>query len=83
MALTIRTTEAEDIIIDRAMTQFGFNTKSKALIQCVPMALKLREDKKQLERELRECREELAAIKDAYEHKMMADSVLAKLLQAD
>ena len=83
MALTIRTTEADEQIIDTAMKKFGFNTRSKTLLQCVPIALKLREDKQQLARELTECREELNAIKDAYENKMMADSVLAKLLRDD
>lgn len=81
MALTIRTTQEDEKLIEQAGSTFGISTGSKTLLFCVAASLKYHEKNARLSKELKELRNEIYSIKDAFRRKMMADSLLAKHLE--
>lgn len=81
MALTIRTSEVENEIIEKAMVKFGINTRSKTLIECVSIALTLHDYKKQLEKELKMMKRKFEVMNEAFEAKKIADLNFERVLK--
>lgn len=83
MALTIRTTPEDDKLIEKASRLLSEKSASKTLIRCAGLAVVQHETIKEQTAFIATLEKELWNIKEAYRDKVMADSVLATLLQPD
>lgn len=83
MALTIRTTAEDDSNIACAGRMLNEKSASKTLLKCAELVPIYRDKIRDLERENDDLKREIFKIKDAYREKVIADSVLATLLQDD
>jgi hypothetical protein len=83
MALTIRTTPEDESSIACAGRMLNEKSASKTLLRCAGLAVEQRDKIKEQTALISQLEKALWNIKEAYQDKMMADSVLAKLLQAD
>ncbi len=80
MALTVRTTENDDLVIEKLKQAFGENTASKALLRAAHEHIALQQENWELLASLIDLRKELKELKELFSRRAEIDARLSEML---